>query len=732
MPTDDDILTQRMLGTGRNYEPVPELPAEDEEALEATTEIPKEAGVFLAYPMRELMKASANEAERQQAAVVGQVADDIQDRSLDIMLEMEELRSERQKISESVVTPEQDRWQSREARRVREIEGELKSLQEKLDAETTKATRGKGLRSIPSLTDSPEGRGAIEAALTNMEAPGPIGVPQADYALADEMIRQSMGDDAYRAYRDVAQQTLDLRAHKGLSSQKLSIELEELARTMLESRESEVRVQQMEGARFMAGDSADKMIDALKRQRTSEGYKSVRNMAEAFETTMRENWPGGVENMPEELSSRLKDGVERIVKQSNDAAELVLSDASKAESAATKALQELNELMRHVNEQAGKSAQAWADAAMPPRSPAARPRNLVQMAQEAMESGTLRTAGGATAEEIIDAWERAQALPAAGIADIPPQQLSRADLHGAIANDLLGETLGADIATPYVREEWARRADVEAFLNTQGQEGNLPPGVTMEKIKGSIRKILNDPPIWLEKFTTDDGFSYFWNGSEWVDNLDPAKVDMTWTGDTFADVVLGENQQAGSGLGSYYDEIGTKGRPPAAPSSASPIVDRPPTPGDIPIAAPLPTPKPITGGATPMSLVSGAARTAGRALAHGVKMTPLDWAFEAMPTRIGFAGWGPPLMQAAGEPYEVYEERRLEQEARSKARLAEEEFWRTHTVDLNQMSPAERTRYDAWQKREAETEDLLQEYLFSPDLGPGSRRPSYLPYLDED
>ena len=104
---------------------------------------------------------------------------------------------------------------------------------------------------------------------------------------------------------------------------------------------------------------------------------------------------------------------------------------------------------------------------------------------------------------------------------------------------------------------------------------------------------------------------------------------------------------------------------------------------------------------------------------------------EAAPLKMP-TGWTPPPMRTAGEPYAEYQERMLEQEEGSKARFAEEEYWRTHTVDLNQMSPAERIRYDAWQKREEETEELLQQYLFNPDLGPGSPRPGYLPYLDED
>ena len=700
MPTDDDILTQRMLGTGKNYEPVPELPSEDEEALEATTEIPKEAGVFktttkipeeagvfsketgvfLGWPALELTKGAASGLRRQLAEEVGPIADDIQERSLDIMVAMEDLESERVELLDMGPDPERGRgsgtgdWNRQEQRLV-EITNELKEQQELLDIETDVAAnarqraRGKphsvfvvdkltpgearwfetmnradledmaeqgitrlddgsihitdmdrafqymddvvmshmsdpadvrpppsfwkqtflnkavettvpGRPPIPSLTASPEGRGAMEAALANMEAPSPFqGVSQADFALADEILRQSMGDDAYRAFKDVSRQTLELSMHKGLSSQKLAQELEDLANSMLESREAEVRVQQLEGARFMPGDAAEQTIEAIKRQRISKGYESVRNVAERFEKEMRDNWPGGIENMPEDVSARLKDSVAKIVKRADDAAELVLTDTAKAQSAGTKALQELNEIMRHVNEQADKSARSWADAAMAPRPPAAPPGGgrpgLVQMAQEALESGTLRDAGGASAEEIIDAWERAQALPAVE----PPAPLPSID----------------------------------------------------------------DVPLVADAIPT---------------------------------------------------------RPP--PTSV-----------------------------TRMSRLSSAARTAGRGFAKGARITPFDFLLEAVPLKTP-RGWTPPLMQTAGEGSDLFEEHRAEEEERSKARFAEEEYWRTHTVDLNQMSPAERVRYDSWQKREAETEELLQQYLFNPDLGPGSPRPGYLPYLDED
>ena len=95
MPTDDDILTQRMLGTGKNYEPVPELPTEDEEALEATTKIPEEAGVFLAWPMRELTKGAASGLEREFYEDAGLIADELESSQWNILDNMADLESER-------------------------------------------------------------------------------------------------------------------------------------------------------------------------------------------------------------------------------------------------------------------------------------------------------------------------------------------------------------------------------------------------------------------------------------------------------------------------------------------------------------------------------------------------------------------------------------------------------------------------------------------------------------
>jgi len=978
--------------------------------------------VFLGWPALELTKGLASGLERQLAEEVGPIADDIQERSLDIMVAMEDLESERVELLDMGPDPERGRgsgtgdWNRQEQRLV-EITNELKEQQELLDIETDVAAnarqraRGKphsvfvvdkltpgearwfetmnradledmaehgitrlddgsihvadmdrafqyiddvvmshmsdpadvrpppsfwkntflnkavkttvpGRPPIPSLTASPEGRGAMEAALINMEAPSPFkGVSQADFALADEILRQSMGDDAYRAFKDVSRQTRELRMHAGLSSGDLAQELEQLAKDLLESHEAEVRVQQLEGARFMPGDAAKQTIEALKAERIGIGYRSVGNLAQSFRQQVFDTWPGGRDLMSEELVKRIEQEVDEIQKRVDWAVEKSYTNDPAAKKAISEAIERFGSLQTHVARQhataAGDAAVAKAgmrlddpdlrwtgegeavrvpdkkisehkqgyryranrgfphsvavegpdgkmlgfmsvedlpgdykrvgdipglmepggvwepvaakkvlttvevlgsevnigfrdlDAKMEalqaklkmhdPFSNAAElieseiemvhvemsgriqkqraykflknPLSLVQMAQEALEAGTLRDAGGASAEQIIDAWERAQALPAV---EPPAPRLPAPEApapSGAMAPSFTGEykvfieplegfadhieihdqnqkliyrgTSRADgvrAIQAHVKEaghsDWyadyygdpVDRPGEPTGRWTRSSMGTFPSARAEQPTAAPEAPRLPAPEAPAPIAPAERNLVQMT-----LNELDESTRRMIWED---ANTVFGEHglldreqmikkiQEGAKRAGVPEERIAQV--IDGVIDSYKPAVER------VRLGRPkhvIPRlPPPI---APKTSLTKPVLRSVASAFPTAVKWTPLDLLVETTGFKLP-TGMTPPLMRTAGEPYDVYQERTIEREAGAKARFAEEEYWRTHTVDLNQMSPAERIRYDAWQKREAETEELLQQYLFNPDLGPDSPRPGYLPYLDED
>ena len=346
MATDDEILAEGMLGTGRNYELPPELPEEPEEVLEAATEsseeagvleIPKEAGVLVPYSMRTLMRGYRDAIEGQAVGTLG--IDEVPDLAWDALEEIAEI-DDGIRTLESAGDVDPEGIGARRQRLLAEMRHRRQELQAALDDESVSFLRraraadprpyGGVAGQLPSLAESELGRDAINRALDYMEAPGPYGISQAEYALHDAQLRKVLGDDAYVAFRQLADQTMELRAHKGLSSAELTAELEAAAKEMMEGRAEQTRVEQMASAKFMEGDKAQQTIDAIRRDRKAVGYRSVRNVAENFLETIRESWPGGQESMPGAVSQRLESGVARIVKRIDSATEAVFTDEAGA------------------------------------------------------------------------------------------------------------------------------------------------------------------------------------------------------------------------------------------------------------------------------------------------------------------------------------------------------------------------------------------------------------------